>query len=310
VTEASVQPQGGTDTPAVGNVGETLRRSREARGLTVANVAQMLKLGVRQVEAMEQGRFDLLPGPAFVRGFVRNYARLLGADPAPLLEALEPDTRIERVELTPVSNAEGVMPSGGQSRMSSGPVAVVAFGLLLIVLAGWYFDWFDTAEPVEVSVPLSAPVDEPLQEQLFPPGFQGEATPPAESTVPADAVTAPATPAVAAAPVSAPLQTAPQAAAAAPQVAPAPPASSAPPPTGQARVSLRFEGESWYEVRDASGTVLMTGIGQSGLQRSVQGRTPLAVVVGNADLVRLEHNGRAVDLAPHARSGVARLSLQ
>ena len=67
------------------NVGAELQRTREARGLALSEVAQQLKFAPRQLEALEQDRFDLLPGGTFARGMVRSYARLLKIDPEPLV---------------------------------------------------------------------------------------------------------------------------------------------------------------------------------------------------------------------------------
>ncbi|HYL88646.1 MAG TPA: helix-turn-helix transcriptional regulator, partial [Burkholderiales bacterium] len=63
--------------PDASGVGGTLKAAREERGLSIAEVAQSLKFAPRQLEALEQERFDLLPGGTFVRGMVRSYARLL-----------------------------------------------------------------------------------------------------------------------------------------------------------------------------------------------------------------------------------------
>ncbi len=69
--------------------GEFLRRQREARGLSVADVAGSLKVAVRRVEAIEAGEWSsLLPAP-YLRGFVRAYAKLVQADPAPVLADIE-----------------------------------------------------------------------------------------------------------------------------------------------------------------------------------------------------------------------------
>ena len=70
------------------NVGAELQRAREARGLALSEVAQQLKFAPRQLEALEQDRFDLLPGGTFARGMVRNYARLLKIDPEPLVRSI------------------------------------------------------------------------------------------------------------------------------------------------------------------------------------------------------------------------------
>jgi cytoskeleton protein RodZ len=67
--------------------GRCLAEARQGQGLTCADVARQLKLSVWQVEALEAGRYHQLPGPIFVRGFIRNYARLLKLDPDALLRA-------------------------------------------------------------------------------------------------------------------------------------------------------------------------------------------------------------------------------
>ncbi|MDA8109015.1 MAG: helix-turn-helix domain-containing protein, partial [Betaproteobacteria bacterium] len=69
-------------------VGQALAQARRALGLSLDDVAQQLKYGARQIEALEQGRFDSLHGATFARGMVRSYARLLKLDPEPLLERI------------------------------------------------------------------------------------------------------------------------------------------------------------------------------------------------------------------------------
>ena len=68
-----------------------LRMAREAAGLSIDAVAQQLKLAPRQVKALEDDDFAELPGRTFVRGFVRNYARLLRLDPEAVVAALPGD---------------------------------------------------------------------------------------------------------------------------------------------------------------------------------------------------------------------------
>jgi len=73
------------DTPAPPtprDAGAMLAAAREAAGLSIDAVAGQLKLAPRQVRAIEAGDFAALPGRTFVRGFARNYARLLGLDAA------------------------------------------------------------------------------------------------------------------------------------------------------------------------------------------------------------------------------------
>jgi cytoskeletal protein RodZ len=63
------------------DLGEFLRRERELRHISLDDVAERTKISRRYLEAIEQGRYDRLPGETFVRGFIRSYARFVGLDP-------------------------------------------------------------------------------------------------------------------------------------------------------------------------------------------------------------------------------------
>lgn len=294
--------------------GDRLRAAREARGESQSDVAQTLKLSMRQVEALERGDYEALPGPAFVRGFMRNYARHLGIDPAPLLAALNEGAVAAQVELAPVSNADGDMPSGGgHGRNASGPAAIVAVFLLLAVLAGWYFDWFQTEPPASLtgdtqSEPEMPPRGDVAVEPIVvaPPA---PAPTDAVAPTPGMAVPQPIVEPQALSPSAPPPAAVPQV----PQPAAAPAtdgAAQAVPDSESPQLTFRFAGESWVEVRDAAGTVVYSGLGSAGSSRNVQGRPPFALVVGNAKDVRLELNGREIDLQSHTRGTVARLKVQ
>jgi len=71
-------------------LGQSLARLREARGWTVADVSVRLKFSERQIVALEAENWSALPRGLSLRGLIRNYARLLGADAEALLAALAP----------------------------------------------------------------------------------------------------------------------------------------------------------------------------------------------------------------------------
>ena len=64
--------------------GATLRRAREARGQSIADVVQVIRFSAHQIEALERDDYASLPGATSVRGLVRNYARYLKLDAAPM----------------------------------------------------------------------------------------------------------------------------------------------------------------------------------------------------------------------------------
>lgn len=61
-------------------MGVLLKEARERKGLTLEDVAERTKINRRSLEAIEEGRRDRLPHPVYARGFVKNYAALLGLD--------------------------------------------------------------------------------------------------------------------------------------------------------------------------------------------------------------------------------------
>lgn len=71
------------------DVGDQLRRAREAKGLTIADVEKATRIRARFLQAMEEGRWADLPGPVQARGFLRNYAALVGLGGDALIKLCE-----------------------------------------------------------------------------------------------------------------------------------------------------------------------------------------------------------------------------
>ena len=316
--------------------GALLRQARELRGESVAEVAFALKLNPRQVVALESDDFAALPGMPFVRGFLRNYARYLGLDPAPLLDGVHRLAGEAAVDLSPIKNAEGELPSGGRRRMGTAPIGWIAFLLLLLVLAGWYFDWFRTEQQLVESA-LDAPVFNSVLVEPESLHAQGPALAQDDSmtqTLAAEGA-APAQEATLASETALAVQDSVAQEAAAPARIPpsagrvettASVTQAATTGTDEAvglsvedsrktavtdsRLAFRFGAESWVEVRDGSGTIVYSGVNRAGSTRTVQGSPPFALVIGNAANVSLEFEGKPVDLAAHIKGSVARLTAQ
>jgi len=317
----------------VSSPGTVLRGAREARGESVGEVAFALKLSPRQIDAMENDDFAALPGMAFVRGFMRNYARYLGIDAAPLLEAVQRLVDVDTPDLSPIRNAEGQIPMGDARRSGGFPFGVVVVLLAVALAVGWYFDWFRTEpvtavlEPAPDFVPAPVqPLDMPLAEPALPPAAaeddsaaqQAAAVTPdaggaADQVVGKDLAAEASAPAVApAAEATAPagVENETNAADAAGTEAPEPAAALVDGAEATAgTLGFRFAADSWIEVRDSKGTILHSGVNRAGSARTVQGTPPFALVVGNSASVTLEHDGKPVDLAAHTRGSVARLTL-
>jgi cytoskeleton protein RodZ len=67
-------------------IGETLREARMRRHLDIADVERRTKIRAKYLRALENEEFGMLPGPTFVKTFMRTYAEMLGLDPHPLVE--------------------------------------------------------------------------------------------------------------------------------------------------------------------------------------------------------------------------------
>jgi cytoskeleton protein RodZ len=92
------------------------------------------------------------------------------------------------------------------------------------------------------------------------------------------------------------------------------PEKAAPPPVvklaaGVHRLVIRCEEEAWIEVKDQNERMLVSSLNPKGAERVVQARGPLTLVIGNAAHVRVLHNDRPIDLAPHTKLAIARFTL-
>lgn len=85
------------------SLGEQLRAAREAKGLSVQQIAEQTKLKLVQVEALETGDYSSFPAMVYVRGSIRIYADVVKIDPAPLLEELKDELQGKSPQETPVN---------------------------------------------------------------------------------------------------------------------------------------------------------------------------------------------------------------
>ncbi len=261
--------------PTRTHVGAKLRAIREQQGLSIGDVAQRLKYAPRQVQALEEGRYEALPSLTFQRGFVRGYAKLLGLDGGTLVAELEfeigpgsgPNTeQLQRVAYT-------------QPALSSRPTGqsawrwIFAMAIVIVAIGGFSLHQWEPPALVKAS------------SQPIPPAI------PAPTNEPPRALDVPVPER------SLPLPT--------PLIEQRSDASRV-----EGRLQFAFSGESWVEVRDAAGGVVLSGTFRNGAEQSAGGRPPFDVTVGNARLVKLTYRGAEVDLVPYTKVTVARLQLK
>jgi len=288
--DAPEVPEADAPAPTAGTI---LMQAREAAGLTIDDVALQLKLAPRQVVAIEHDDFPALPGRTFIRGFVRNYARLLKLDTDAVLAALsgEHATLVERTPLSATSRAMGEMPTERPSRPNIARWAIPLVLVAIVAVAAFY----EFARPQSPRVPAPAT---PIAPATSAAPLTNPVRPAPETATNAPATTESAAPSTTAAPSSEP---------AAPAAAPATrePAAGA---SGN-QLALRFRGTSWVEVRDRSGNVVLSMTGGDGATREILIVPPGEVTVGNAGVVDATWRGRSLDVMAQSRQNVARIKL-
>jgi cytoskeleton protein RodZ len=134
------------------SVGELLGAGRVLAGLSSAEVANRLRMSVKQVDALERGQYELLPSGTFLRGFVRNYAKAVGVDAESALRVLEcTHTDAHALSATPVLAPSGLaapvpFQAGGESLTTPTSRAIIAV-LFLACLAAVVWYWWQFVRP-------------------------------------------------------------------------------------------------------------------------------------------------------------------
>ncbi len=346
-------PQSGADPDILAP--EQLAGVREARGWSKSEVAAKLGMMPRQIDAMENGRWQDLPGHAFVRAGLRAYGKVLQVDVAPLLATLADPGALP--ELRRSASLDSPLPRRGALGFGSGGsgsrIAWVLLGVVGVVVIALYFA--RGTEP-EMREPVSMAGDEASLPSVVNDADSGKGR---QVAVPADAAavtadggadpaasgpvlsalggaaesasaeadaSAPGRGSSSAEPSGNPVPASGGAAAAAAASARTAEAASGSTPgsaavagtegtsagsaaSSRATLLFHFERESWVEVRDGDGQVLMRGLQSAGSRREVSGPKPWAMTIGNADFVRVERDGNPVDLGPVTQKGVARLRI-
>ncbi len=287
-----------SDTPLTGaaeasppaSFGARLEWERERLGLTITDVAARLRLHPKQVRALEQESLKALPEAAYIRGFVRSYARVLSLDPAPLLADLG-------LKLAPAADsvvdgmarARDFSPVHAAAREHASRKVVMAGAVLLLIALGG-LGWYATHQPRPESPPTVTPAP--------------AAAPASSSPAPGTAIDSASTAASAA--------TAPSTGAAAmpdPAAAATDPASLTTPLLPAPLLKVRFTGPSWIEVKDAEGKVLLSQHSAAGAEHVIEGTPPFYVVIGDATKAAVEVRGESYDLTQYTRQYVARFTV-
>lgn len=248
-----------TDMP----VGEILRRTRVHYGQSLADVESSLRIRASMIEAIETGAMEKLPGRVYAIGFVRSYAEHLGLDVEKivLLFKAQMDKEAKKPELSfPVAASESRVPS---------LVIVVLSLLACFLIIGFWWSYQRTDRSMVEEIP-SAPVVEAVS-------YEAAAGPSSEGALPLEGAAA-----VDGAPSDA-LQS------------PAGPEAVVAEEEPLKGIILNITQNSWVEIRDSAGKVILSQVLKEGDQYSVPDRPDLTMSLGNAGGVAIEVDGLAIE---------------
>lgn len=277
-----------------------LRQSREAAGVHIAALAAALKVPVKKLEALEAGRYDELPDMTFARALASSACRQLKIDPAPVLAQIPVGHTPQLGDSSQAINAsfrhaQDPAPISAMGWLSR-PAVLGAIALLLAALVLVFMPSMEPPPSADAVMAPAASGTEPTTVNEPVPATVPAA--PVEQTIPAAAVPAAAV-AVAVPQVSAPV-------AASATVA----ASSTQAPVVGSLLSITATSESWVEVVNGSGSVVMQRMLKSGDTIDFSTAPPYAVVLGRADAVQVKVRGQPFDVTPYARNSVARFEVK
>jgi cytoskeleton protein RodZ len=269
----------------VGQLGTLLREARERQGITLEQVEKVTRIRRVFLEALEEERFADLPGEAYAKGFVRNYALFLGLNPEEALAAYRaakgtpPKTRPPQVLDRPLTRR--------QPRNVGAAVFLFTMVALALGLVGWYVysRFYLGTDPLPALRALKSPTVTPIQLTVTP-TLMPTASQVPTTTQPTATATETATPTPTERPTETPTAT--------------PTYTPTPTPLTGIRVEMEVVAKTYIEVT-LDGKQVFVGILEKGDSRVWSAEREFWMRVGNAAGLKLKVNG--VEVGPLGKEG-------
>ena len=262
-------------------LGQWLMQARQAKNLSVQEVALRTNRSAMQISELEADNLSSFGAPVLLRGMVRQYTKVVGADEAQALGLIPEQFKVTR-QLNELGFKDSQVTTPKAVPMGKPWISqiwiVLLTTLVLALLAYWVFGarmFKDKDAPQKMSTANQIQIANP----------------------PAPAVTAPAvapTPETTATPT-----------ATVPPVAEQTPASV----VADAALGLKFKAAVWVEIKDAKGAVLVSGTQAANSEQNIKGELPLSVIIGDVTNVDMTWKGQPYDLksATKGRGTVAKI---
>ena len=296
------------------SVGDKLRQARESMGLSISDVSSLLHISDEYVHALENNQFDVMPAPIYVKGYIRNYAKLLQIEGEELIQGY---TQLMQDSGNIVRTSEELV-SLSPELPKSLELRWIGFGALILVLVivfvsfstenkdyGSVFDEFSSSVEKQAVLPSETINTEnigrdQMSAQKKSVGAENDKQPPSGfsteensgDTADADTIND------AIQPNENPLLVQDK--------------TIEQPVKGTDTLFMFFNGECWVSVKDAHDFEIYAALKKSGDSLELSGLAPFRVLLGDAAVVNLNFNGKTINLDRYTRkdSGTAVVRLK
>lgn len=340
-----MQDQPELDGEVRGFPGHLLREAREERGYSQKEVARDLHLTSKVIDALEESNFDIISSSLFARGYIRSYARHLGLDGQALVAEFDAIYGVPNQNKKPMP---GVHQLGQQSKPGDTWVKLISIifviGLVVASVLWWQHQnggsMLQRLNNVTLSNTAADLVVETLGEDDNSSDMELLAANPSEvgTTVSDDQAAATEAPVqtldvaeiVAVKPIVTALSEAvsvspemsdvSDSSALNPEIIAVPAVAQTEESTGAADVAalgpneallmMAFDKDCWVEIKDGNGKMVLSDLYASGSTIEQVVTAPIEILLGRSSgVAQMTFNGEVIDLKPHTRKDIARLTL-
>ena len=308
-----MQDQPELDGQLPGFPGHLLRQAREEQGLSQKETARDLHLTSKVINAIEEDDFELIPSFVFARGYIRSYARHLGLDGQALVAEFDLAYGVPNNSAKPMSAIRK-----GVQQSKPGDTWVKLISIVFVVgLVAASIVWWQSQNGSQMLPQLSSGAEQELPSGTLVEGLDTDdanldllllstnesevdaIVPEAESIIESEQAQV-----VVVEPVVDPV------AEAATEQAPKEVTDAVVLLPSQAQLVMVFDKDCWVEIKDANGKMVLSDLYSAGDTIEQVITAPIEVLLGRSSgVATMTFDGRTIDLKPHTRKDIARLTL-
>ena len=308
-----MQDQPELDGQLPGFPGHLLRQAREEQGLSQKETARDLHLTSKVINAIEEDDFELIPSFVFARGYIRSYARHLGLDGQALVAEFDLAYGVPNNSAKPMSAIRK-----GVQQSKPGDTWVKLISIVFVVgLVAASIVWWQSQNGSQMLPQLSSGAAQELPSDTLVEGLDTDdanldllllstnesevdaIVPEAESIIESEQAQV-----VVVEPVVDPV------AEAVTEQAPKEVTDAVVLLPNQAQLVMVFDKDCWVEIKDANGKMVLSDLYSAGDTIEQVITAPIEVLLGRSSgVATMTFDGRTIDLKPHTRKDIARLTL-